>query len=420
MRRILDQPVKPPRPIKTSSPRPAGGGKALSKITYSAATGRRVVTPPSSTGARLSTPTRGESGHPFQAGATSSATTSRSPLADTSAEQQQRQEQLETLLNLPSRFTRVGGGYERVPYAAEELLNAAVIAVTRERGSALASLDEEKAELSEALGIAIAEADHLRASLSNQPVIEEMKMRVEQAHKDAEHFERNIASVKLEANAAKRAASDARRLQSDLLQVQRQLASWVVTAVEESRRQRLEVREAEERGVRAATSLRDSLGGQLRQAHHALAAATQAAGGAGGAPAPLPEDRPMAAQPDATMELRLKEQQQYADSLLESLSFFAESRTSVRSLVAALRKWQTIAAERSRSAAAARVAPTVEQARALGVLHERVSQLGLQKELQLVGIGHHHAHSTARGFHTWLAGVLDSALMQQSSTLQLA
>ena len=111
--------------------------------------------PTSSTGVHLPTPGRAETG-----AASKSSKRTVSPPAKPSKEQAARQRQLESLLALPERIVRVGGGFERVPYGVEELLQAAVTAVVQTHGESA----YEKAELCDALGYALAEADEVRVA----------------------------------------------------------------------------------------------------------------------------------------------------------------------------------------------------------------------------------------------------------------
>ena len=98
-------------------------------------------------------------------------------------------------------------------------------------------------------------------------MLDDMKQRIEQAHDDAKRHESKLKEFQLEADVAQRAAVDAKRLQSELLQIQRSLASWVVEAVKRGREQR----EARRGGPPA---------GRLRR--HRDAAAVDGRGGARG------------------------------------------------------------------------------------------------------------------------------------------
>ena len=346
-------PLKPPRPVQASSPLGQGSlwakaaGKiplsvaAHSPVVYDAQTGRRhLPTPPGSTGARTMTPSRGESGLTAQTGMAMSVVGDISTAGAMTPHQKQRQQQLEALLSLPSRFARGGGGFERVPYAADELLNAAVVAVTRERGYGGMTIDDDKAKLCDALGFAIAEADELRAALGEQPVLEEMRQRVQQAQLDAARHEEGLETVRLEANAARKAASEVQSIQADLVQVQRQLASWVLTAVEHSRAQRkaADPKSPSKPTQQSNTAPSDSeLLGKM-------------------SPGSTHEGPPSVQSSPGPTSAQQQQQAQYTESLLESLAYFYASRAQLKQLVTGMRAWQACAALHRRDQAAVRFA----------------------------------------------------------------
>ena len=70
--------------------------------------------------------------------------------------------------------------------------------------------------------------DEAAAAFGDESVLDEMRLRVEQAQREAARHESNLAAFRDEADDAQRAAAEAQRLQMDLLQVQRQLAGWVL------------------------------------------------------------------------------------------------------------------------------------------------------------------------------------------------
>ena len=178
-------------------------------------------------------------------------------------EQLERQQQLEQLLSLP-QYERIGGGFAQV-LAVEEVLNAAVKAVTREHGDACLN---ERGELADALGFAISENDELRSAFGDESVLDEMRLRAEQAQHPARH-ESNLAAFRDEADDAQRAAAEAQRLQMDSCR-SASAAGWVVDAVERSRAQRSRVEEAKQRGATAVGAVVDTLGSQLHATHAAL------------------------------------------------------------------------------------------------------------------------------------------------------
>ena len=276
--------------------------------------GMTADSPTSSAGVFVPTPGRAATGGSFQPAL--------SPAAG--KEQAERQQQLESLLSLPKRIVRVGGGYKHVPYGVEEVLEAAISTVTKTHGKQCL---DEKAELVEALGEALSEADEARAALTEQPaIVDEMRARVEQAQRDAARHETTMAAFKLEADAAQGAASDAQRLQTDLLQVQRQLAAWVVEAVERGRAQRKKAAhlrdaasEARERGMHATETVQQTLGGQLLQTHSTLEG--------------------VARSHDALAA--------HNDKLLDSLAFFADARATMRATLRAMHAWRAAHARTS-------------------------------------------------------------------------
>ena len=96
-------PLKPPRPVQTSSPLGSSSAKAAGKIplsvtahspvVYDAQTGRRhLPTPPGSTGARTMTPSRGESGLTAQTGMAMSVVGDISTAGAITPHQKQRQQ----------------------------------------------------------------------------------------------------------------------------------------------------------------------------------------------------------------------------------------------------------------------------------------------------------------------------------------
>lgn len=289
--------MNPPGPVRTS-----GGSSQL----------RPGESPTSSSVGRLATPSRGESSSALGPGSGAAPTPPRSGASPPSKEQLERQRQLEQLLSLPSNYERIGGGYAQVPRPVEEVLNAAVQAVTREHGDACL---DERGELADALGFAIAENDELRSAFGDESVLDEMRLRVEQAQREAARHESNLATFRDEADDAQRAAAEAQRLQTDLLQVQRQLASWVVDAVERSRAQRIRVEEAKQRGASAVGAVVSTLGSQLHATHAALDGVAHSA---------------------ASLEVRNEE-------LLDSLAFFATSRSTLRDTLRGIRAWQRYA-----------------------------------------------------------------------------
>lgn len=290
---------KPPGPVSTS-----GGGGATASI-Y-----KKGESPTSSSVGRLATPSRGESSS--AATMPSSLGGVRSSSSPPSKDQLDRQRQLEQLLSLPSKYERKGGGFTKVPRPVEEVLSAAVQAVTREHGE---DCVDERAELADALGFAIAENEELRGAFGDESVLDEMRLRVEQAQREAARHEANLTAFRSEAADAQRAAAEAQRLQSDLLQVQRQLAGWVVDAVERSRIQRSRVEEAKQRGASAAGKVVDTLGTQLHATHKALDGVASTA---------------------AALQVR-------NDELLDSLAFFAQSRAALRDSLRGMRAWQRYA-----------------------------------------------------------------------------
>lgn len=361
-------PLKPPRPVQTSSPLGSSSAKAAGKIplsvtahspvVYDAQTGRRhLPTPPGSTGVRTMTPSRGESGLTAQTGMAMSVVGDISTAGAITPHQKQRQQQLEALLSLPSRFARVGGGYERVPYAADELLNAAVVAVTRERGYGGMTIDDDKAKLCDALGFAIAEADELRAALGEQPVLEQMRQRVQQAQVDAARHEEGLESVRLEATAARKAASEVQSIQADLVQVQRQLASWVLTAVEHSRAQR---KAADPKSPSRPTQLSNTapsdseMSGAVIQMRGAIISDSELLGET--SPGSTHEGSSSVQASPGPTSVQQQQQAQYTESLLESLAYFYASRAQLKQLVTGMRAWQACAALHRRDQAAVRFA----------------------------------------------------------------
>ena len=180
------------------------------------------------------------------------------------------------------------------------------------------------------------ESDELKAILSDQPMLDDMKQRIEQAHDDAKRHESKLKEFQLEADVAQRAAVDAKRLQSELLQIQRSLASWVVEAVKRGREQREahdeEVRqqvasavtETRQQWTDAAERVVDSLGVQLQAAHDKLAGV-------------------------ATTADKLARRN---ETLLDSLSYFESSRRSFRTTLGAVKLWR----ERAQPRLLARVA----------------------------------------------------------------
>jgi hypothetical protein len=131
-------------------------------------------------------------------------------------------------------------------------------------------------------------------------------------------------------------------IQADLVQVQRQLASWVLTAVEHSRAQR---KAADPNSSSKPTQLSNTapsdselLGETSPGSTHEGPSSVQASPG------------------PTSVQQQQQQQAQYTESLLESLAYFYASRAQLKQLVTGMRAWQACAALHRRDQAAVRFA----------------------------------------------------------------